>query len=174
MQVRTISAVILGLTMMSVTAPSQAQEVANNSSFGDWLVNCEAVTITQTSCRLLQVLTNAEDESLVARFVAVPGAGDTTVLLAQVPIGVYLPGGAVFRPEGAEDSMQKEMIWQRCLGRICEAAIGLTPEDLETFTTAGAILFGYRMQLDADPIIIRADVSRFAEAMELIRPKTAE
>lgn len=149
---------------------ASAQEVANNTAFGDWVVNCEAVTTTQNVCRLVQVLSTTQDDALVVRFVGIAGPDDTAILLAQVPMGVYLPGGAVFGTEGSTEDEQMEMIWQRCLGRICEAAIALSAEDIAKFTDAGSMLFGYRMQVEADPIVVRVDVSRFGEALAAIAP----
>ncbi len=163
----------LGFVGLGATTAS-AQEVANNSTFGDWVVRCQAVTTSQTSCRLVQVLTRSEEKTLVARFIGIPGAGNSTMLLAQVPIGVFLPGGAVFRTQGSDPEEQKKMVWQRCLGEICEAAIVLTPGDLIKFTTDGTILFGYRMELKADPIVVQVDVSRFEEAIAAIAPKSGE
>lgn len=169
MRVNKISAAVFGLAMALSGAQAQAQDVANNTAFGDWIVNCEAVTVSQTACRLVQVLSNSADDSLVVRLIALPGAEDTVVMLAQVPMGVYLPGGVVFRPEGTEDAEQSEMVWQRCLGQLCEAAIALTPDYLDAFTQSGAILLGYRMTLEGQPLIVRVDVSRFAEAVDAIR-----
>ena len=105
-------------------------EVANNTQFGDWIVTCEAVTVSRTTCRLLQELTLRETNTLVARFIALPAAEGSAVLLAQVPMGVYLPGGAVYRFANDEEAEQREMIWQRCLGDVCEAAFALTPEEI--------------------------------------------
>lgn len=157
------------LMSAAFAAPAQAQdEIANNSQFGDWIVTCEAVTISRTSCRLLQELSLIETNTLVARFIAFPGAEGSAVMLAQVPMGVYLPGGAVYRFANDEEAEQREMIWQRCLGDICEAAIALAPEELEQFTAAGSLLFGYRADVQSEPIITEVDVSQFAEAIAAI------
>lgn len=156
-------------------------EIANNTAFGDWVVQCEAVTVSRTICRLVQELTRTDDNALVVRFIALPTGEGDAILLAQVPIGAYLPGGAVYRldnldaaaaePDPAE---QREMIWQRCLGDLCEAAIAVSGPEMEAFTAEGGILFGYRPDVGADPVIVRADVSRFAEAISAIRRSEAE
>lgn len=156
------------LATLPLTAAAQEGEIANNTQFGDWIVTCEAVTISRTSCRLLQELSLVESNSLVARFIAFPAAEGSAVLLAQVPMGVYLPGGAVYRFADDEEAEQREMVWQRCLGDVCEAAIALTPEELSAFTEAGSLLFGYRADVQSEPIIAEVDVSRFAEAIAAI------
>jgi len=126
------------------------------------------VTSARTQCRLVQSITRTDDKSLVVKFVAMPAADGQALMVAQVPIGVWLPAGAVFRPEDQTEAEQKKMIWQKCLGQICEAAIGLTPADLAGFTAAKGILFGYRMDRTTDPIIIRVDVSRMEEALKAL------
>lgn len=151
------------------TTPVQT-DVANNSAFGDWLVVCEAVTVRKNVCRLVQELSLRETNELVARFIALP-ATDGAILLAQVPIGVYLPGGAVYRFAGRDDLEQREMVWQRCFGNICEAAIALDEEELAVFGEAETMLFGFRGDADSEPVIISVDISQFAEAVAMIAPE---
>lgn len=142
-------------------------EIANNTAFGDWVVICEAVTIRRTVCQLVQELSLRDSDQMIARFVALP-VEEGAVLVAQLPMGVYLPGGAVFRFAEMDDEPQREMIWQRCFGEVCEAAIPLPEEELAVFARAESMLFGFRMDAEADPIILRVDVSRFAEAIGLL------
>lgn len=162
-------------------AATPQNEVANNTAFGDWVVQCEAVTVSRTVCRLVQELTRTDDNALVVRFIALPTAEEDAILLAQVPIGAYLPGGAVYRLDNLDTdavdpdpAAQREMIWQRCLGDLCEAAIAVSTQEMAAFTTEGGILFGYRPDVAADPVIVRADVSRFAEAINAIRRSEAQ
>lgn len=144
-------------------------EVANNTAFGDWVVQCEAISVSRNICRIVQELTTVDGNNLVVRFIALPAAEGTAILLAQVPIGVYLPGGAVYRLAEREDDPQREMIWQRCLGELCEAALQIEAAEMQAFAEAGAILFGYRPDIEAEPVIVQADMSRFGEAIEAIR-----
>jgi invasion protein IalB len=151
------------------TEAAAATEIANNTAFGDWVVQCEAISVSRNICRIVQELTLVDSDELVVRFIALPAADGTAILLAQVPIGVYLPGGAVYRLADREEDPQREMIWQRCLGDLCEAALQIEPDELANFTASGAILFGYRPDIEAEPVIVRADMARFAEAIEAIR-----
>ena len=151
------------------TETTASTEVANNTAFGDWVVQCEAISVSRNVCRIVQELTLVDSNDLVVRFIALPTADGTAILLAQVPIGVYLPGGAVYRLADREEDPQREMIWQRCLGELCEAALQIEPEEMASFAEAGAILFGYRPDIEAEPVIVRADMSRFSEAIEAIR-----
>ncbi|MEM9708503.1 MAG: invasion associated locus B family protein [Pseudomonadota bacterium] len=116
--------------------------VANNSSFGDWLVTCQAITTRDTACRLMQEQSLRETNQLIARFIALPAEEGGAILLAQVPMGAYLPGGAVYRIGGREDLEQRSMVWQRCLGELCEAAIQVDKEEIALMQEEGAILFG--------------------------------
>lgn len=142
-------------------------EIANNTAFGDWVVICEAVTVRRTVCQLVQELTLRDSDQMLARFIALP-VEEGAVLVAQVPMGVYLPGGAVFRFAGMDEEPQREMIWQRCFADVCEAAIPLPEAELAVFARAEAMLFGFRMEPEAEPIILRVDVRRFAEAIALL------
>lgn len=150
-----------------------ADEIANNTAFGDWIIVCEAVTIRQTVCRLVQELSLRDSDRMLARFIALP-VEDGAILVAQLPMGVYLPGGAVFRFSEMDEEPQREMIWQRCFGDVCEAAIPLPDEELAIFARAEAMLFGFRMDADAEPIVLRVDVSRFAEALNLMSEAIAD
>ena len=146
-------------------------DLPNNAQFGDWVVTCEAATVQRNVCRLEQEQSLRESGQFVARFIAVPVA-DGAILLAQTPMGSYLPGGAVYRFASDESIKQREMIWQRCLGNICEAAAPLDQEELALFAESEALLFGFRMAADADPIILRVDISRFTEARDALRKAT--
>ncbi len=159
-----------GAMAQDTTATSAPADVANNTAFGDWLVVCEAVTVRQNVCRLVQELSLRETNELVARFIALP-ATDGAVLLAQVPIGVYLPGGAVYRFAGRDDLEQREMVWQRCFGDVCEAAIALDAEELAVFGEAETMLFGFRGDAESDPVIVSVDISQFSEAVAMIAPE---
>lgn len=143
------------------------EELENNSAFGDWVFTCEAITARRTVCRLVQELTLRDSGQLVARFIATP-VEDGRILIAQVPMGVYLPAGAVYRFAGQDDIAQREMIWQRCLGQICEAAVPLDDDEMALFGQAETILFGFRMDPGEEPVVVSVDVSRFAEAMRLL------
>lgn len=162
----------LGLALFPAAGFAQDSEttadVANRTAFGDWVVICDAVTVKKTACRLVQEQTLRDTGELVARFVAMPVA-DGVILLAQLPMGVYLPGGAVYRIEGKDDVAQNEMIWQRCAGTICEAAAPISEEELAVFAEAEALLFGFRMTAQGEPVILRVDISQFAEAVAMIR-----
>lgn len=149
-------------------AAPAAVDLANNTPFGSWLVSCEALSVKRSVCRLTQELTLRDSGDLVVRFIAIPAEGGA-ILLAQVPIGVYLPGGAVWRPAEPEDAAQHDMIWQRCLGGVCEAAQGLTEADLATLSKAGTMLFGYRMDPNGEPLVVNVDVSQFEAGLKELR-----
>lgn len=136
-------------------------------------MTCEALSVKRSVCRLTQELTLRDSGDLVVRFIALPAKGGA-IMLAQVPGGVYLPGGAVWRAASPEDAKQHEMIWQRCLGGVCEAAQGLSDADLAEMTASGTMLFGYRMDPQGEPLVLEVDVERFAEGIEALRSQMDE
>lgn len=158
----------------SAEAPEAAEtatgvaDVANGTQFGDWVISCEAETIRRTVCRLVQTLTLQESDELVAQFIAVP-AQDGAVLIAQVPMGVFLPGGAVYRFADDESLEQREMIWQSCQGQVCEAAYPLDEEELALMGAHSSLLFGYRFAADSEPIVVEVDISEFTRGMQILR-----
>ena len=83
-------------------------------------------------------------------------------------MGVYLPGGAVYALEG-DDSAQREMIWQRCAGQICEAAIQMDAEEVAAVTGAEQILVGYQMNRGQEPIVLSVNTATYGEALDAIR-----
>lgn len=145
-----------------------AQDLANYTAFGAWLVNCEALSVKRSVCRLTQELTLKDTGDLVVRLVALP-VKDGALLFAQVPQGVYLPGGAVYRIADNEDLPQREMIWQRCLGGVCEAATGLDEAELEALNGVPSILFGYRMDAEGEPLIVNVEMSKFSDGIAALR-----
>jgi invasion protein IalB len=148
-------------------------DVANGTAFGDWVIACEAVSVRETVCRLVQTLTLVDQETLVANFVAVPTEGGA-ILVAQLPMGVYLPGGAVYRFAGNEQAEQRSMIWQSCQGQVCEAAAPLDTEELALIDEAGRLLFGYRMGPDSEPIVLDMDVSELSDGIAALRMAQAD
>ncbi|WP_185020774.1 invasion associated locus B family protein [Histidinibacterium lentulum] len=179
----TLAAVPLALTLSVAPVLAQEEEsaaagevqpadlpedVANGTTFGDWVVACEATSIRRTVCRLVQTLTLQDSDQLVAQFIAVP-AEDGAVLIAQVPMGVFLPGGAVYRFAENEEVEQREMVWQSCQGQICEAAYPLDDDELALMGEHDAMLFGYRMSADSDPIVIEVDISEFTRGIGVLR-----
>ncbi|MFA5581400.1 MAG: invasion associated locus B family protein [Paracoccaceae bacterium] len=154
-------------TAPQITAP--AADIPNNAMFGDWLVNCEAVSVTRVACSIVQQLSLSENNQLVVRMVAIPAPEGTAILLAQVPMGAYLPGGAVYRFDNEDEAQeQRSMIWQRCLGDLCEAAIQLDADEMALFAENDTLLFGYRPDVEAEPIVVGLDISQFNEAIAAI------
>ena len=158
---------ILGMTLALAAGAATAQqgEIANGAAFGDWRVSCDALSNARTACRVVQTQNVAQTGQLVANFLAYPLEGGEALFVAQVPMGVYLPAGAVYRPQEPADSDQRELIWQRCGGEICEAALQMDGAEVTGLSASGAILFGYQMDPGSPPVITRVDMTGFDEAL---------
>lgn len=142
--------------------------IPNNTAFGNWLLNCEAVTTADIQCRLLQQLTRSDTDALIVRMMVVPAGDGTHILLAQTPIGVYLPGGAVYRFAEKDEIEQRTMMWQRCIGNLCEAASQIDADELILFDENDTLLFGYRADAQSEPIVVGVDISQFGEAVKAL------
>lgn len=162
-----LSAAAVGAQDSAATSTNNA-EIRNGQRIGDWVVSCDAVTVRQTACRLVQEQSMRDGGALVARFIAVPVV-DGAILLAQVPMGVYLPGGAVYRFGDNEALEQRELIWQSCAGQICEAAAPLDEEELAQFESHSNILFGFRPTAEDDPVVLRVNIDGFSDAIAILR-----
>ena len=101
-----LSKLALGVTLAAVlSAPVWAQEeaaeidlsqdsadVAVNSQFGQWVVSCQAVTVSSNVCRLVQEQVLRESNVLVARFIVQPGGSirDKEVIEACDKYGIAM------------------------------------------------------------------------------------
>lgn len=157
--------------LLAGTANAQNSEVGNGSNFGNWEVVCDAVTTQRVSCRLVQTQTLTETGELVLRMLVYPQPEGGALLIAQVPIGVYLPGGAVYRTESDEETPLTGMIWQRCLGQICEAALALDASMVSELVANDAILFAYQKNPGEDRRVVRVDLAEFEGGLAAIQPK---
>ncbi len=150
--------------------PAQPQsDVPVNTRFGDWIVRCEAVTVTRNVCRVVQEQVLRTDNSLVLRLIGAPVDDGGAVLIAQVPMGVHLPSGAVFRKDGDDAAPQTQMIWQSCYSSVCEAVLVMDEAELSQFEALNTILFGYRMSLDTAPTITQLNTAGFRAGLASLR-----
>lgn len=150
---------------------AQDTEIGNGSTFGSWEVVCDAVTTQRVSCRLVQTQTLTETGELVVRMLVYPQPEGGALLIAQVPIGIYLPGGAVYRSEASEDAPVTGLVWQRCLGEICEAALALDAAKVGELVASDAILFAYQVNPGEDRRVVRVDLAEFEAGLAAIQPK---
>lgn len=163
-----LAALALATLLPFSTATAQeapAASVANGAAFGDWVVRCQALGVQQTQCNLVQELTMADTGALVARLLVTELQGGPT-LIAHVPIGAYLPSGLVYQVE-ADETPQRDMIWQRCLGDICEGALALDDAEIERLSE-GTMLVGYRPAPGVDPVIVRVQMDGFGDGVAAI------
>jgi len=142
-----------------------AAPVANGTAFGDWAIRCQAIGVQQTQCNLVQELSLADTGGLVARVLVTELQG-APALIGHVPIGAYLPSGMVYQVEG-DDTPQREMIWQRCLGNICEGALALDDAEIERLSQ-GTMLFGYRPAPGVEPVVVRMQLDGFGDGVAAI------
>ncbi len=162
---------LAGLAMtLASGASAQEGEVANNAAFGDWVVTCDAVSTQRTSCRVVQTQSRSDTGTLVIQLLGYALAEGGALLVAQVPMGVYLPGGVSFREAADEDAPQQAMVWQRCAGQICEAALQLDAVSLQALNDAEQVLFGYQPQPGSAPVIAQVNTATLIEALDATRP----
>lgn len=165
---------ITAITVLAATTAhaqdNDVGEVGNGTAFGNWEVACDAVTTQRVTCRLVQTQALSETNALLLRMIVFSQPEGGALVTAQMPMGVYLPGGAVFRAETDEEAPVTGMVWQRCLGQVCEAAIALDGEAVDALVESGSILFAYQMNPGEDRRIVRVDVSTLGDGLAAIQP----
>ena len=161
----------LVLAALLPLAPATAQDTppaapaANGQAFGNWILRCQALGVAQTQCNLVQELTLAETGAMIVRLIVTELQGGPT-LVAHVPIGAYLPSGLVYQVEG-DETEQKEMVWQRCLGSICEGALAMDEDEVARLSS-GTLLVGYRPAPGVEPVVLRVGLDGFGEGVAAI------
>ena len=149
------------LMALALSMPASLGAQEERETFGDWVLVCDG----DQPCRLIQQQTERESGALAVRLIAIKVDGGA-VLAAQVPMGVHLPSGAVYRFENPEGEPQRQMIWQRCMEDICEAAIQLDERELELLGQNDSLLFAYRMMPQDEPLVMRVSLDGFQEGLE--------
>ena len=149
------------LVALPLAAPVAAVAQEERETFGDWVLVCDG----GQPCRLIQQQTERETGDLAVRMIALK-VDDGAVLAAQMPMGVHLPSGAGYRFETPEDEPQRQMVWQRCMDNICEAAIQLDEQELEFFGQNDSILFAYRLTPQDEPRIMQVSLAGFLDGLE--------
>lgn len=153
------------LAALALTVPVATSAQEERETFGDWVLVCDG----GQPCRLIQQQTERESGALAVRLIALK-VDEGAVLAAQVPMGVHLPSGAVYRFETPEGEPQRQMIWQRCMDEICEAAIQLDEDELALLGQNDALLFAYRMSPQDEPRIMQVSLAGFADGLERTGP----
>lgn len=145
--------------------------VANGAQFGAWVVNCEAVAVSQTACVLSQRLVRSSDNAFLAELLAFQSAdGKRSYLAARVPNGVFFPSGFAFKAEEGDE--RQEFSWQSCTRDICEALLETDIDSITKFEELGSVIAGYRPNLRTDPVVFRFSLEGAVSGLEAIRAAT--
>lgn len=154
---------ILAAGLLCVAAFSaEAQSTAEgNEVFGDWVLLCGG----GQPCRIVQQQTERDSGAFALRLVAMKNE-QGAILAAQMPMGVHLASGAVYRVPQPENEPQKQMVWQRCADEVCEAAIQLGERDLDLFAQNETLIFAYRQNPQDEPRFISVSLNGFGDGLE--------
>ena len=142
------------------------RKLVNGARIGAWTVRCEAVAVGETACALVQQLLRPSDRAFIAEIMATwNAAARKPVLVARVPMGVHLPSGFVIQAKG---DRQRNFVWQRCLGRFCEATLVLGPEDLAKLDQAGEVVAAFRPAPTTNPFVFRFSMKGLRQGLEAL------
>ena len=151
----------------------QPARIANGTTFGNWVVSCEALAVNETTCVLKQQLARSTDRAFVAELLAFWTSDGTKRFMAvRVPNGVYLPSGFALRPESETEETQ--FVWQSCGRDLCEGLVELSDDLAAQWTQAETLLGGYRPGRNAEPVVFTLSVAGLNEGLAALKVPPAE
>jgi len=165
---RLLGALIVLCGLAVAPHPSPAQESGDGAAKGPlWSSRCTAVSRqTPVDCLIEQraVITKT-GQLLVQVTVRVPAETKKPVMMVQVPLGPFLPGGLVLDIDGKNNV---KLDFQTCDANGCYAATPVS-EDL-----LGALFAGHKLNvtvqaLNKNPIQVPMDLAGFTAAYRNIQ-----
>lgn len=147
-----------------------AARLANGTRFGTWTLGCEAVAVGETACLLSQRVARSSDGAFLADFMLFPNpqAEGEVYLAARVAAGVYLPSGFVLRGESAPEDSQRQLVWQTCVGEVCEGLLSLPAADVAALEAGGDVIAAYRPSVQSEAVIFRFSVAGAEAGLEAL------
>lgn len=106
---------MLGSAVATVTVAQDSEVTVTTKSHGDWQVRCEQVKGADKICVMQQqAIVQGSGQKLMQ--VNIAKQGGSTKMTMIMPLGVYLPSGAVMRDGGEEI---KDMVIRFCAQTGC-------------------------------------------------------
>ena len=119
---------------------------------GDWIFNCEALSVTETVYMLTQTIVKADSNQPVLQLALRKfGTGQGLVLIVNVPLGIYLASGIVGKVDEGE---QFNLIWQSCVTQGCQAALGVDDRLKKAMQTGKQLFIGFKPRPGAETFTI--------------------
>ena len=169
------AAVSIGVTGISSTqaqdptgtkaaaAPAAKSGARVGEKIGDWTFQCLAVSATQNVCALTQVLGNPKtNQRILALTLRAAGKDNKLLLLAQAPLGVFLPAGLVGK---IDDREQFNFSWQRCTRQGCQAAAQINDARKAALKAGKNLLLGFKVQPAAKTIALTASLKGITQGL---------
>jgi invasion protein IalB len=134
---RTIAAVVSGfLSLLGGTADAQQSPQRTTATYDDWTVQCETLAGTppQKTCRVVQGVRRQSQPNLVTQIAVVrPPKSETSRIIFQVPINVWLPAGVTLVYDSQSSPLAAP--FKRCTPAACFADLDISDDTVKKFRT---------------------------------------
>jgi invasion protein IalB len=166
-------AALAALAMLAPLAlPALAQtedRPRNGTRFQDWVLNCRAEAVNQTSCAITQSLVRQADEAFLAEFGLNRVQSDDkpqTVMIVRTPAGMDLRVDPAYRIDESEESTT--LSWRTCAGDFCSAVLTLDEAQTEALRQGAQMTFGYRPFGANQPVAFAVSLSGVSDGLDAL------
>ncbi len=137
---------------------------ADGDRFGGWVYECEALSASKTVCAFTYTVVTEDGASRILKLsFGKLGQKDEFVLVALLPLGIYLPAGVHGKIDNGETF---ELVMRTCTTLGCEAMILVDPK-LRWKMKAGKDLFiEFTARPGAKPITLPVSLNGISAGLD--------
>ncbi|MEJ1376490.1 MAG: invasion associated locus B family protein [Candidatus Sedimenticola sp. (ex Thyasira tokunagai)] len=132
--------------------------------FGNWLHECESGSEEKRICALTHTVHSTDSKGVILKLtIRKLGSEQTPVLVALVPLGIYLPAGVVAM---VDSSPQFPLVVQRCTVQGCEAFSPLDPKQLWRLKAGKRLLIGFKARRGPSTVTLPVSLSGVSDGLQ--------
>jgi len=159
--------------LLFVAGQTQADAPKVGDKFGDWIFACKALGPEKTVCAIVQNIDYQTEQvqkrllTLTVRRLQSPESKTSkTILLARLPLGIFLPSGVAARIDETE---QFPMFVQTCSQMGCEAVVELDKQKLRGMKAGKKLFIGFKVQANSKVVTIPASLIGFSKGIAVLK-----
>ena len=169
---RPVLAITTVFTLALAGSAGLAQSPKVGERFGDWVFTCKALSSEQTVCALTQTVTVKAQQGrgriltlLLRRLEDQETKRRKIILLALLPLGIYLPTGVAAR---IDQGPQFPLQLRTCTQTGCEAAAELVDKTLGAFKAGNQLFIGFKTAAKGKVFTIPASLKGVTKGLEAL------
>lgn len=157
------SPIYLLFFIMLFVSSHAAAGLEPGNKFGDWLHECETGSDDKPICALTHTVTSSDGEGTLLKLtIRKLGTEQKPVLVALVPLGIYLPSGVVGM---ADASPQFSLVLQTCTVLGCEAIFPMNPKQLWRLKAGKQLVIGFKAQRGSSTVTLSISLAGVSEGL---------